>query len=116
MARKRLLVCGLAVFVCASPGSAIGQEPEADQKAPTPRGAITQKQIAAYRSEIQTILAKSTKEVTPKAGGVGLVLRGYDHLALAKATDAGDTERLCTDDVEEAVTFLSTPGVSRKEK
>jgi hypothetical protein len=116
MARKRLLVCGLAVLVCASSERSIGQEPEAEQKAPAPREAITQKQIAAYRSEIATILTKSTREVTPKAGGVGIVLRGYDHLALAKATDAGDTERLCTDDVEEALTFLSTPGVSRKEK
>jgi hypothetical protein len=116
MSRKHWLLCGLAVFVCASTGSSIAEEPESSPKAAAQREALTQKQIAAYRTEIQKILAKSTREITPKAGGVGLALRGYEHVALAKATDDGGTERLCTVDVEEAVAFLSTPAVTRKEK
>ncbi len=112
MSRTRLALFGLAVVVCASAGVSSAQDPP---KADTARDAITQKQIAAYRSEIQKILAKSTKDLAPEKGA-GLALRGFEHVALAKATDDGGNERLCTDDVEQAVSFLTTPAVSRKDR
>lgn len=115
MARKRLLLAGLGVLVCASTGSSIGQEPEAARKKASPRDAITQRQLAAYRSELQGILAKEPREFATKSGA-GLELRGFDHVALAKSTPDGETERLCTDDVETAVTFLRTPAAPTKDR
>lgn len=112
MSRSRFARFGLAVVVCASAGVTGAQDPP---KAATPPATLTQKQIAAYRSEIQKILAKSSKELTPESGAA-LSLRGFEHVALAKATDDGGTERLCTDDVEQAVSFLATPAVSRKDR
>lgn len=106
MGINRFLVLGIAVAACVAMQSSAAEKATGKKAAPS-QTTITEQQLAAYRTEIAKILAKSTREILPTAGGTGVALSGYANVILAKVKDDGSTERLCVDNVDAAEAFLA---------